>query len=216
VLVGDFLFSRSFQLMVNTGSIDVLRILSDASATIAAGEVLQLTTAGEPSTSVDDYMRVIEGKTAALFSAAAEVGAVIAGRPAAEASALRRYGTELGVAFQLIDDRLDYDADQAALGKTVGDDFREGKVTLPIIIAYQNGDAAERTFWDRTIGDGNVSDSDLAKAQCLLAKHDALAETGRVAIRHAQSASEALSVFPANRHRRALQDIAAFCVERAF
>jgi octaprenyl-diphosphate synthase len=216
VLVGDFLFSRSFQLMVNTGSIDVLRILSDASATIAAGEVLQLTTAGEPSTSVDDYMRVIEGKTAALFAAAAEVGAVIAGRPADEAAALRRFGTELGVAFQLIDDRLDYDADQAALGKTIGDDFREGKVTLPIIIAFQNGTEAERAFWQRTIGDGNASDADLAEAQCLLNKHDSLAETGRVAVAHANAAAEALSIFPANPYRFALEDIAAFCVERAF
>lgn len=216
VLVGDFLFSRSFQLMVNSGSIDVLRILSDASATIAAGEVLQLTTAGEPSTGVGDYMRVIEGKTAALFAAAAEVGAVIAGRPPEEAAALRQYGTELGIAFQLIDDRLDYDADQAALGKTVGDDFREGKVTLPIIIAYQNGTEDERAFWQRTIGDGNCSDTDLASAQCLLTKYDSLAETGRVAIEHANAAAGALAGFPANRHRQALEDVAAFCVERAF
>ena len=216
VLVGDFLFSRSFQLMVNTGSIDVLRILSDASATIAAGEVLQLTTAGEPSTSVDDYMRVIEGKTAALFAAAAEVGAVIAGRPAEEAAALRRFGTELGIAFQLIDDRLDYDADQAALGKTVGDDFREGKVTLPVIIAYQNGTESERAFWQRTLADGEGSDADLAEAQALLAKYDSLAETGRVAVAHANAAAEALSVFPGNQYRFALEDIAAFCVDRAF
>ena len=216
VLVGDFLFSRAFQLMVNSGSVEVLKILSDASATIAAGEVLQLTTAGEPSTEVSEYMKVIEGKTAALFAAAAEVGAVIAGRPAAEAAALREYGTQLGIAFQLIDDRLDYDADQAALGKSVGDDFREGKVTLPIIIAYQNGTSEERAFWQRTLGDGDASDADLAKAQFLLTKHDSLAETGRVAVRHANAAAAALSIFPANQHRMALEDIAAFCAARAF
>ena len=216
VLVGDFLFSRSFQLMVNSGSVEVLRILSDASATIAAGEVLQLTTAGEPSTEIAEYMQVIEGKTAALFAAAAEVGAIIAERPAEEAAALRTYGTQLGIAFQLVDDRLDYDADQAALGKSVGDDFREGKVTMPIIIAYQNGTADERTFWQRTIGDGNASDADLREAQCLLAKHDSLAETGRVAVQHANAAAAALSIFPANAHRKALEDIAAFCAARAF
>ncbi len=216
VLVGDFLFSRAFQLMVDSGSVEVLRILSDASATIAAGEVLQLTTAGEPATEIADYMKVIEGKTAALFSAAAEVGAVIAGRPAEEAAALRTYGAQLGIAFQLIDDRLDYDADQAALGKAVGDDFREGKVTLPIIIAYQNGIAEERAFWQRTIGDGNASDVDLPEAQSLLTKYDSLAETGRVAVKHANAAAAALSIFPANKHRGALEDIAAFCAARAF
>ncbi len=216
VLVGDFLFSRSFQLMVNTGSIDVLRILSEASATIAAGEVLQLTTAGEPATDIADYMQVIEGKTAALFAAAAEVGAVIAGRSPPETEALRTYGMELGIAFQLVDDRLDYDADQAALGKTVGDDFREGKVTLPIIIAYQNGTAQEQAFWKRTIGDGNVSDDDLEEAQRLLLKYDSLAETGRVAARHATAAASALALFPRNAYRQALEDVASYCIARAY
>ncbi|MGY9056405.1 MAG: polyprenyl synthetase family protein [Alphaproteobacteria bacterium] len=216
VLVGDFLFSRSFQLMVTTGSMDVLKILADASATIAAGEVLQLTTAGEPSTEVSAYMDVIKGKTAALFAAAAEVGGVIADASTAEADALRTYGTELGIAFQLVDDRLDYDADQATLGKSVGDDFREGKVTLPIIIAYQNGSPDEKAFWQRTIGDGDGCDTALAEAQRLLAKHDALAETGRVAAKHARAAAAALSVFPANKHRAALREIAAYCAARAF
>jgi octaprenyl-diphosphate synthase len=216
VLVGDFLFSRAFQLMVKTGSIDVLRILSDASATIAAGEVLQLTTAGEPATDVASYMRVIEGKTAALFAAAAEVGAVIADRPATEAEALRIYGKELGIAFQLVDDRLDYDADQEALGKTIGDDFREGKVTLPIIIAYQNGSADEQAFWRRTIGEGDATETDLAEAQRLLLRHDSLAETGRVAACHAKVAVDALTAFPRNAYREALEGIAAYCVGRAF
>ncbi len=216
VLVGDFLFSRSFQLMVETGSLDVLRILANASATIAEGEVLQLTTAGDPATEVDAYMRVIEGKTAALFAAAAEVGGVLAGRTAEEAAALRSYGQSLGIAFQLVDDQLDYASNAAAMGKSVGDDFRERKVTLPIILAYQQGSSQERAFWERTIGAGDQQDSDLEEAQRLLLAHDTLAETGRVARRHAEAAAAALSVFPDGAHRQALQDVAAFCVARTY
>lgn len=216
VLVGDFLFSRSFQLMVESGSLDVLRILANASATIAEGEVLQLTTAGDPAASVEDYMKVIEGKTAALFAAAAEVGGVLAGRPAAECEALRTYGQSLGIAFQLMDDQLDYAADQAALGKSVGDDFRERKATMPVIVAYGAGSAEERAFWDRTIGEGDQQDSDLAEAHRLFARHGALEETGRIARRHAEAAAAALDCFPAGAHRTALQDVAAFCVARAY
>lgn len=216
VLVGDFLFSRSFQLMVETGSLDVLRILADASATIAEGEVLQLTTAGDPAAPVDDYMKVIEGKTAALFAAAAEVGGVLAGRPAEETEALRTYGQSLGIAFQLVDDQLDYAADPVALGKSVGDDFRERKVTMPVIIAYQHGSPEERAFWQRTIGEGEQTDSDLEQAQRLLARRDALSETGRIARKHATIAAAALDRFPAGRYRTALQDVAAFCVARAY
>ena len=216
VLVGDFLFSRSFQLMVQSGSFDVLRILADASATIAEGEVLQLTTAGDPATEVEAYMQVIEGKTAALFAAAAEVGGVIAGRPAAETDALRAYGQSLGIAFQLVDDQLDYAANAAALGKSIGDDFRERKVTLPVILAYRHGSAAEQAFWQRTIGEGDQLPDDLAEAQRLLLAHDALAETGRVARTHASAAAAALAPFPAGRYRDALQDVAAFCVARAY
>ena len=216
VLVGDFLFSRSFQLMVGAGSLEVLEILSDASATIAAGEVLQLTTAGEPDTSVDAYMDVINGKTAALFAAAAQVGAVVAGRSSKEALALKTFGTELGIAFQLVDDRLDYDADQAKLGKSVGDDFREGKVTLPVIIAYQNGDPNEQAFWQRTIGGGEASDMDLEQAQSLLAKYDALAETSLQAMKHADNAVNAISCFPDSIYRQALADVAHFSVARSF
>ncbi len=216
VLVGDFLFSRSFQLMVDAGSLDVLRILADASATIAEGEVLQLTTAGDPAAAVEDYMRVIEGKTAALFAAAAEVGGVLAGRPAAETEALRTYGQSLGIAFQLVDDQLDYASQTAALGKSVGDDFRERKVTMPVIIAYQNGTPDERAFWQRTIGEGDQADGDLARAQQLLGRHAALAETGRIARTHATAAAAALERFPLGPHRTALQDVAAFCVARAY
>ena len=216
VLVGDFLFSRSFQLMVQTGSLEVLRILADASATIAEGEVLQLTTAGDPGAAVGDYMKVIEGKTAALFAAAAEVGGVLAGRPAEETEALRTYGHSLGVAFQLVDDQLDYAADPVALGKAVGDDFRERKVTMPVIIAYQQGSEDERRFWQRTIGEGEQTETDLDEAQRLLARHDALIETGRIARNHANTAAAALDRFPANRYRATLQDVAAFCVARAY
>ena len=151
VLVGDFLFARAFQLMVEDGSLAVLAILSRAAATIAEGEVLQLVTQNDLSTTEARYLEVIKGKTAALFAAACEVGAVVAGRPRREEAALAEFGMNLGIAFQLVDDALDYAADQAVLGKTVGDDFREGKITLPVLVAYQAGDEAEREFWRRTI-----------------------------------------------------------------
>ena len=151
VLVGDFLFARAFQLMVEDGSLAVLSILSRAAATIAEGEVLQLATQNDLSTPEARYLDVVKGKTAALFAAACEVGPVVAGRPASEAAALADFGMNLGIAFQLVDDALDYAADQAVLGKTVGDDFREGKITLPVLVAYQAGDAADRDFWRRTI-----------------------------------------------------------------
>ena len=214
VLVGDFLFSRAFQLMVNSGSVDVLKILSDASATIAAGEVLQLTTAGEPSTEVSEYMKVIEGKTAALFAAAAEVGAVIAGRPAAEAAALRTYGTQLGIAFQLIDDRLDYDADQAALGKSVGDDFREGKITLPVILCYRRGDETERAFWERVIADGDIRDGDLEHAMQLMQDHKAIEATLERARHYGSIAKDELAIFPDCDAKAALLDVVEFSVGR--
>src|SRR5262249_38679476 len=150
VLVGDFLFARSFQLMVDDGSLKVLSILSKAAATIAEGEVLQLVTQNDLSTSESRYLEVIQGKTAALFAAACQVGAVVAERPEAEESALATYGMKLGIAFQLVDDALDYAADQATLGKTIGDDFREGKITLPVLAAYQSSDERERAFWLRT------------------------------------------------------------------
>ena len=154
VLVGDFLFARAFQLMVADGSLEVLRILSTAAATIAEGEVLQLMTQNDTATTEDQYLAVIEGKTAALFAAATEVGAVIADRPKAEQVALFDYGGALGIAFQLVDDALDYAADQEALGKTVGDDFREGKITLPVLLAFARGSEEERGFWRRVLEEG--------------------------------------------------------------
>ena len=153
VLVGDFLFARAFQLMVDDGSLKVLAILSKAAATIAEGEVLQLITQNDLSTTEARYLDVIKGKTAALFAAACQVGAVVADRPEPEEAALAEYGMSLGIAFQLVDDALDYAADQATLGKTVGDDFREGKITLPVLVAFLAGNDREKAFWKRTIED---------------------------------------------------------------
>ncbi|MCX7684418.1 MAG: polyprenyl synthetase family protein [Acetobacteraceae bacterium] len=215
VLVGDFLFARAFRLMVEDGSLEVLRILCDASATISEGEVLQLTIQNDLATDEATYLQVIEGKTAALFAAAAEVGAVVAGRPAAEQAALRAYGHNLGIAFQLVDDALDYAADQAALGKTVGDDFREGKVTLPVLLAHARGDAEERAFWQRTIERQEQTPEDLARAVALMVRHGAIDATIARAGDYAARALAALAPFPDGAVKRAMSDVVAFCVERA-
>lgn len=214
VLVGDFLFARSFQLMVDDGSLKVLAILSKAAATIAEGEVLQLVTQNDLSTTDERYLEVIKGKTAALFAAACQVGGVVAARPESEEQALWDFGMMLGIAFQLVDDALDYSADQATLGKTVGDDFREGKVTLPILAAYRAGDEAERAFWQRTIADLDQTDSDLDRAMSLIAQHDAIGETHRWADRFARDAKAALSIFPDSPIRRALIGVADYTVQR--
>lgn len=215
VLVGDFLFARAFQLMVADGSLHVLAILSRAAATIAEGEVLQLTTQNDLSTSVDRYLDVIGGKTAALFAAACEVGAVVADRPEAEAVALAEYGTNLGMAFQLVDDALDYAADQVTLGKTIGDDFREGKITLPVLAAYHAGTEAEREFWSRTIERSEQTDDDLEHAVALMERRGALEKTFDRARRFAASAKQSLALFPDSELRQCLLDIADFTVSRA-
>jgi octaprenyl-diphosphate synthase len=215
VLVGDFLFARAFSLMVEDGSLEVLRILCDASATISEGEVLQLTIQNDLSADEATYLQVIEGKTAALFAAATEIGAVVAARPAAEQAALRAYGHNLGVAFQLVDDALDYAADQAALGKTVGDDFREGKVTLPVLLAHAAGDATERAFWQRVIERREQDAGDLDHALALMARHGAIAATIARARAMAAAALAALDPFPDGPMRRAMADIVHFCVDRA-
>ncbi len=209
VLVGDFLFARAFQLMVEDGSLRVLEILSHAAATIAEGEVLQLVTQNDLATSDDRYLDVVRGKTAALFAAACEVGAVVAARPEAEAAALAAYGTDLGIAFQLVDDALDYTADQATLGKTIGDDFREGKITLPVLAAFRSGDAAAQTFWRRTIEDGAQEEGDLAQAIQLMARTDAIATTLERAAGFAARARIALeAAFPPSALRTTLAAIA--------
>jgi octaprenyl-diphosphate synthase len=215
VLVGDFLFARAFQLMVEDGSLRVLEILASASATIAEGEVLQLVTQNDLSTPEVRYLDVVKGKTAALFAAACEVGAVVAGRPAAEERALREFGMNLGIAFQLVDDALDYAADQATLGKTVGDDFREGKITLPVLTAYAAGDEEERAFWRRTIEDSRQTESDLDRALRLMAKRDAIHTTLTRASAFAGAAKDSLAAFPATPYRDGLLAVADYTVSRA-
>jgi octaprenyl-diphosphate synthase len=215
VLVGDFLFARAFQLMVEDGNLSVLAILSAAAATIAEGEVLQLVTQNDTGTTEAQYLQVIEGKTAALFAAATRIGAVVADRPAAEAEALDAYGRNLGTAFQLTDDALDYSAEQEQLGKTVGDDFREGKITLPVLLAFARGSEAERGFWRRTLEEREQGDADLAEAQALLRRHGALRDTVGRAQHYGDAALAALAGFPDGPERRALAGIVAFCIARA-
>ena len=215
VLVGDFLFSRAFQLMTADGSLTVLRILSDASATIAEGEVLQLTTQNDLSTTEDRYLAVIHGKTAALFAAACQVGAVVANMPAREEQALAAFGGALGMAFQLVDDALDYAADQRELGKTVGDDFREGKITLPVLAAYHAGSEEDRVFWRRTIEASEQTGDDLDHALSLMARTGAIDTTLHRAGLYAAEAKAALSVFGPSAVRTALLDVADYTVSRA-
>ncbi len=215
VLVGDFLFARSFNLMVEAGDLQVLDILARAASVIAEGEVMQLAAANDADTSRDRYMQIIEAKTAALFAAAARVGAVSAGRPGAEAKALETFGRALGLAFQLVDDALDYGGLAAAMGKNVGDDFREGKVTLPVVLARDAGNPDERDFWRRVLGGGAQEDGDLARAQAILRKHDAIERTLNEARAYAGAAREALDALPANAYRDAMADLADFVVERA-
>ena len=214
VLVGDFMFTRAFQLMIEDGSLHVLRILCDAAATIAEGEVLQLVTQHDLTTTEERYLDVVRGKTAALFSAAAQVGAVVAGRPLAEEDALRTYGQNLGIAFQLVDDALDYAADEAVLGKSVGDDFREGKITLPVLIAYQKGSEEERRFWRRTLEEGEHTDHDLGYAMTLLDRHGAIDETLGRAARFVREAQGALGIFQPSALREALVDVASYTINR--
>jgi len=216
VLVGDFLFTRSFSLMVEDGNLDVLRILSSASATLAEGEVLQLVTANDTETTESDYLAVIKAKTAELFAAAAELGPVIAGRPEKEHKALREYGMNLGIAFQLIDDVLDFSAKQEALGKTIGDDFREGKITLPIVLAFARGTEPERDFWRRTLEQLDQHDGDIEHANELLTRHNALTDTVERARHYGAIARDALGVFPDSAIKTALVDIIDFCTQRAY
>ena len=216
VLVGDFLFARAFQLMVGDGSLKVLDILSRAASVIAEGEVRQLMTANDTATSEEDYLAVIEAKTAALFAAAARVGAVLADRPLEEELALERFGHNLGVAFQLVDDMLDFSASEAELGKAIGDDFRDGKITLPIVIAFARGDADERMFWRRTLESGEQGPGDLERALGILERRGALAETLARARAYAGAAIDMLDRFPDGPLRRALAEAAAFATERAF
>jgi len=214
VLVGDYLFARSFQLMVETGSLRVLDILSDAAATIAEGEVLQLTAAQNLATDEATYLKVVRGKTAALFAAATEVGGVIAGAPEPVVQALRAYGDALGIAFQMTDDLLDYGGASGVIGKDTGDDFRERKLTLPVIRAVAAADPEERAFWVRTIEKGQQEAGDLDRAMDILSRHGALESTRATALGWAATAREALGSIPAHPIRDTLADLADYVVER--
>lgn len=214
VLVGDYLFARSFQLMVEPGSLRVLDILANASATIAEGEVLQLTAAQDLRTDESIYLQVVRGKTAALFSAATEAGGVIAGAPEAQVRALFDYGDALGIAFQIVDDLLDYGGVSATIGKNTGDDFRERKLTLPVIKAVAASDAGERDFWVRTIETGDQREGDLEQALAIMARHGAMAAARADALGWAARAKAALTLLPDNEIRSMLDDLADFVVAR--
>ncbi len=216
VLVGDFLFARAFQLMVDDGSLQVLKILSDASAVIAEGEVAQLITANDTETTEAAYMEVIAAKTATLFAAAAELGAVVADRPRTDADSLRSYGENLGIVFQLVDDVLDYNARESDLGKNVGDDFKDGKITLPVVLAFERGDADERTFWQRTLEEGEQTPEDFKTAIQLMERHGTLKDSMTRASNYADKAKTALTNFQDSPARSAMLDLVDFCIERIY
>ena len=214
VLVGDFLLGQAFRMMVDVGSLDALDVLSTAAAVIAEGEVWQLSAAKDLETGEDDYLAVINAKTAALFSAAAEVGPIIADAGDEARAALRTYGTNLGLAFQLVDDALDYGGSAADLGKNTGDDFREGKVTLPVLLAFHRGDEAERAFWRASIEDGNNDDARLAEAMALMGRHNAIEDTVARARHYGELARTALSPVRDCPQKDALVEVIDFCISR--
>ena len=216
VLVGDFLLGQAFKMMVEVGSLRALDILSTAAAVIAEGEVMQLAAAKNTATTEDEYLAVVSAKTAELFAAACEVGPVIAERPKAEQAAARAYGMNLGIAFQLVDDALDYGGKSQKLGKNVGDDFREGKITLPVVLAFRRGPEDERAFWKRTLVEGEIADGDLDTAIGLMTKHGALADTVERARHYGDKANDALALFPDGAMKHALMEAVAFCIARAY
>ncbi len=216
VLVGDFLFSRAFELMVEDGSLKVLKILSTASAVIAEGEVDQLTAQRRIETGEDHYLEIIAAKTAALFAAACRIAPVVAEAGEDAEDALDSYGRNLGIAFQLVDDAIDYSSDSATMGKGVGDDFRDGKMTLPVILAYARGSDADRAFWRAAIGGDRITDEDLAQAIALVGSTGALADTLERARIYARRAIDALASFPPGKARTALTQAAEFAVARAY
>lgn len=216
VLVGDFLFSRSFELMVEDGSLKVLKILSSASAVIAEGEVAQLTAQRDVETSEDRYLEIITAKTAALFAAACQISGIVAERGVAVENALEAYGRNLGIAFQLVDDAIDYVSDADTMGKDVGDDFRDGKVTLPVILAYARGDDTERAFWREAMRGKRASEADLAHGQQLLTKTNAIADTMARARHYGARAIDVLAGFPNGPARQALTETVEFAIARAY
>jgi octaprenyl-diphosphate synthase len=215
VLVGDFLLGQAFRMLVDVGNMQVLRILSNAAAVIAEGEVMQLAAAKNTGTTEDEYLAIINAKTAALFAGAAESGGAIAERPAEEVHALRSYGKNLGIAFQLVDDALDYGGDSSRLGKSTGDDFREGKITLPVILSYRRGTDEERAFWRRTIVDGEIGDNDLEHAVGLMRRHKAIEATLERARSYGTIARDAMGIFRDSPQKSALTDVIDFCIDRS-
>jgi len=215
VLVGDFLLGQAFKMMVEVGNLHALSILSSAAAVIAEGEVMQLGAAKDTATNEDEYMAVIRAKTAELFAAACEVGPALAAKDKAELAACRSFGLNLGIAFQLIDDALDYGGKSARLGKNVGDDFREGKITLPVVLSFRRGGETERAFWNRTLGKGDICDGDLDEAIALIGKHHAIEDTVGRARHYGAIATDALALVPPSAIKTALEEAVAFCIARA-
>ena len=215
VLVGDFLLGQAFKMMVEVGNLHALDILSSAAAVIAEGEVMQLGAAKNTATNEDEYLAVIRAKTAELFAAACEVGPVLAAKEKSEIAACRSFGMNLGIAFQLVDDALDYGGKAAKLGKNVGDDFREGKITLPVVLAFRRGNDSERAFWVKALERGEIADGDLDHAIGLMTKHRALEDTINRAQHYGAMAVDALALFPASPMKTALEQVVAFCLARS-
>jgi octaprenyl-diphosphate synthase len=215
VLVGDFLLGQAFKMMVEVGSLEALSILSSAAAVIAEGEVRQLAASKKLATTEDEYLSIVTAKTASLFAASAEVGPVLASRPQAERAAFRSYGSNLGLVFQLVDDVLDYGGNSHDLGKAIGDDFREGKITLPLVLAYRRGSDDDRAFWHRVVEQNDIADGDLAHAIALLKRHRALDDTIDRARHFGAVARDALAPFPKSAFKTALLEAVDFCIERA-
>jgi len=216
VLVGDFLLGQAFKMMVEVGSLRALEILSSAAAVIAEGEVMQLAVAKNTATTEDEYLAVIRAKTAELFAAACEVGPALTARPKADQAACRSFGMNLGIAFQLVDDALDYGGKAAKLGKNVGDDFREGKITLPVVLSFRRGSESERAFWTRTLEQGDAADSDLETAIGLMTKHRAIEDTIKRAQHYGAIAKDALALFPSSPMKQALEEAVEFCTARTY
>ncbi len=215
VLVGDFLLGQAFKMMVDVASLRSLEILSSAAAVIAEGEVMQLGSAKNTATTEDDYLDVIRAKTAELFAAACEVGPALAARPRDEQSACRSFGMNLGIAFQLVDDALDYGGNSAKLGKNIGDDFREGKITLPVVLSFRRGSESERAFWRRTLEEGDADGSDVDHAINLMTRHRALEDTIQRARHYGAMATDALALFPDSPMKHALEEAVEFCICRS-
>ena len=215
VLVGDFLLGQAFKMMVEVASLKALEILSAAAAVIAEGEVMQLGASKNTATTEDDYLAVVRAKTAELFAAACEVGPALTSRPRDEQAACRSFGMNLGIAFQLVDDALDYGGKAAKLGKNVGDDFREGKITLPVVLSFRRGSETERAFWRRALEQSTATDSDLEHAITLMTKHRAIEDTITRARHYGAIAIDALALFPPSAMKEALEETVEFCIRRS-